>query len=176
MDNESTLPQQVRDWLGQVVVVQSSGITVEKGAWENFCVAVEDANPLYWSEAAAEALGTELFAPPAQLSAWARPHPWSPFEGEEEAPRPLELHHRLKALLDYPLGIVREVECRFLVPLRAGDTLRAEQILTQVGPQYSNRLGTGRDWTITVNYRRADDVLVGQEINQLFGYRRTEPH
>ena len=174
MEVDATLPQQVLDWLGQVVIVQAADVTVEPGSWETFCVAVEDANLLYWDKAGAAALGPGLLAPPALMSAWTRPHPWSPAAQSEAVPRALELHHRLKELLGYPLGIVLDVESRFLLPLRPGDRVQAEQMLSHVGVEYSNRLGTGRDWSITVNYRRADGALVGQDVNRLFGYRRSE--
>ena len=48
-----TLPEQIRGWIGRPVIIIDHVVTVERGLWINFCAAIEDANPLYWSYAQA---------------------------------------------------------------------------------------------------------------------------
>lgn len=167
------LPAEVRSWVGRSVVSMQADVCVERGAWENFAAAVEDGNPLYWDEEAAASVAGSLIAPPAMLTAWTRPHTWSPRHGSKQ-PRPLELHFMLKEALQLPLGIVRETELVFLEPLREGDQVCGEQYLREVSEEVTTRLGTGRNWTIEVIYQRQDGVAVGIERIRMFAYRSDE--
>lgn len=156
-------------WIGQVVVVEDADIAVERVLIENFCTAVEDGNPLYWdADCAAAAVGT-IIAPPAMLSAWTRPHEWSP-TGGTMARRPLELHFRLKDTLGLPKAVVVDSEVCYYEPVRPGDRVRAEQVLDEVGPLQENRLGHGRKWTISIFYYRAERVMLGHERLCFFAY------
>lgn len=163
------LPAEVAGWIGQVVVREDGPIQVDIGAMENFAVAVEDANPLYWDEEAAEPLTGGRIAPPAMLSAWTRPHTWSPNQ-DTPALRPLELHFRLKESLNLPRAVVVDSETEFHAPARPGDRVRSEQVLDEVGPVYENKLGCGRKWTISIHYRREDGVLLGIDRLKFFAY------
>ncbi|HUH36704.1 MAG TPA: MaoC family dehydratase [Spongiibacteraceae bacterium] len=165
------VPDVVKSWAGRPVIVERSEIAVERGAWENFCAAVEDGNPLYWDEAVATGISNGLISPPALLSSWTRPHPWSPHH-QQQKPRPLELHFMLKDALQLPLGIVRETELVFLEPLRVGDRVVGEQYLREVSEELTTHLGTGRNWMIEVIYQRDDGVEVGIERIRCFGYRK----
>ncbi len=159
----SDLPQQIQDWIGKVVVVDEAEVAVERALIENFCSAVEDGNPLYWEEG---------ISPPGMLSAYNRPHPWTPSRGDQPVNRPLELHFRVKDLLDLPRGIVAEQAYEFGVPLRVGDRVRAEQSLREVSELKTNKLGTGRNWTIDVTYKNQRGEIAGVESVSFFGYRR----
>lgn len=160
----SELPQQIQDWIGQVVVTDVAEVAVEQSLIENFCSAVEDGNPRYWQEG---------FSPPGMLSAYNRPHPWTPSRGDKPVNRPLELHFRVKDLLQLPRGIVTELTFEFGVPVRVGDRLRAEQSLREVSELKTNKLGTGRNWTIDVTYKNQRDEVVGIETLGFFGYNRS---
>lgn len=169
----SDVPERVRSWVGRPVVVETSEVVVERGAWEGFCAAVEDANPLYWDRTVATEISAGLIAPPALLSSWTRPNPWSPLH-PEKVPRPLELHFMLKDALQLPLGIVRDTELVFLEPLREGDRVVGKQYLREVSEEVTTHLGTGRNWMIEVTYQREDGVAVGVERIRCFAYRKAD--
>ena len=86
--------------------------------------------------------------------------------------RTLELHFRVKDALQMPHGIVTEVDLEFHEPIRAGDSVRAEQVLRDVGAQKMTRLGPGRNWTIDVIYRKQGDALAGIQTLHFLGYRK----
>lgn len=159
----SDLPQHIQDWIGKVVVVDDAEVAVEQALIENFCSAVEDGNPRYWQDG---------MSPPGMLSAYNRPHPWTPARGDKPVNRPLELHFRVKDLLQLPRGIVTELAFEFGVPVRVGDRLRAEQSLREVSELKTNKLGTGRNWTIDVTYKNQHGELAGIETLSFFGYNR----
>jgi acyl dehydratase len=165
------LPDEVRAWLGQPVVVVEHVVTVERGLWMNFCAAVHDGNPLYWDHAVARHHTGAVIAPPAMLPAWAVAHDWYPGK-QGEGLRTLELHFMLKEALALSHGIVTEVELEFHEPVRAGDSVRAEQVLRDVGPARMTRLGPGRNWIIDVVYRRQDGVLLGVQTLHFLAYRQ----
>jgi hypothetical protein len=157
------LPQQIQDWIGTVVVIDESEVAVDQSQIENFCSAVEDGNSVYWQEG---------ISPPGMLSAYNRPHPWTPSRRDQPVNRPLELHFRVKDLLDLPRGVVAEQSYEFGVPLRVGDRVRSEQSLRAVSDIKTNKLGTGRNWTIDVTYKNQNGEIAGVESVSFFGYRR----
>lgn len=165
------LPDNVRQWLGKPVIVVENTITVERESWLTFCCAVNDANPLYWDDASAREYTGCAIAPPAILPSWGTERDWFPGK-RGTGTRPLELHFMVKEALGYPHGIVTEVEVEWHEPVRAGDSVRAEQILREVAEEKVTRLGPGRRWTIDVVYRRRDQVLLGLQSLRFLGYRR----
>lgn len=167
----SDLPKIVKDWIGKPMIIIEHVLTAERGLWQNFCVAVGDGNPLYWNYAAASAMTGDIIAPPAMLPSWAIPHDWLPGAAEPTL-RTLELHFRVKEALQLPHGIVTEVDLEFHEPIRAGDSVRAEQVLREVGAQEMTRLGPGRKWTIDVIYRKQGDALAGIQTLNFLGYRK----
>jgi hypothetical protein len=168
--SETALPPLVESWLGQPVIVIDHVVTAEVGLWLNFCVAVQDGNPLYWNYAAALEITGEVIAPPAMLPSWGVTHDWSP--GMTGPPlRTLELHFMVKEALGLPNGLVTEVELELHDPVRAGESLRVEQVLREVGAPRTTRLGPGRNWTIDVVYRKPGDVLAGVQTLRFLGYR-----
>jgi len=168
----SELPAEIQEWVGKVVVVDEAEVAVERGLIENFCSAVEDGNVLYWDEDQAGELAGGLVSPPGMLSAYNRPHPWNPERGDKPKNRPLELHFKVKEALQLPRGIVANQQYEFGVPIRPGDRLRAEQSLREVSEEKTNKLGTGRNWTIDVTYKNQNDEVVGVESVSFFGYSR----
>lgn len=165
------LPDTVLAWLGQPVVAIEHVITVERGLWTNFCAAVGDGNPLYWDHAIARHHTGAVIAPPAMLPSWAVEHDWYPGK-QGPGLRTLELHFMMKEALDLPHGIVTEVGLEFHEPVRAGDSVRAEQILREVGPERMTRLGPGRNWIIDVVYSRQDGELLGVQTLKFLSYRK----
>jgi hypothetical protein len=166
---QQALPEPVSRWLGKAVVSIGPFITAEQGLWLNYCVAVEDANPLYWR--GLEGVSDIPLAPPALLPSWVVDHEWHP-RPDHKPLRTLELHFMLKDVLGLPFGVVTEVELEFHRPVRAGDRLRAEQVLVEVGEEYKTRMGPGRRWTIAVNYYHLDDALAGVQILRFVSYRK----
>ena len=169
----TSLPDTVKDWLGKPVIVMDHVLTVEQGLWANFCVAIEDANPLYWDYRLAREETETVIAPPMMLPSWAVDHDWRP-EREGPAPRTLELHFMVKDALGYKNGLVTEVELELHEPLRAGDSVKAEQILRSVGDERETKLGTGRNWEIDVVYRKPDGTLAGVQSLTFLGYGRVD--
>lgn len=168
----TSLPQKVQDWIGKPVVQLAPVMTVEQGLWLNYCVAVEDANPVYWRDGAAGE-GMPPIAPPAMLPSWMIDHEWSPDPAHRPL-RTLELHFMLKDELGLPFGVVTAVELEFHQPVRSGDRLRAEQILLEVGDEYQTRMGPGRRWSIAVNYYHQDNALAGVQTLRFVSYRKEE--
>jgi hypothetical protein len=169
----SDLPAEVQNWIGQVVVVDQAEIAVERALIENYCSAVEDGNPLYWNDDTANAMLEDnqgVVAPPGMLSVFNRPHPWNPERGDKPENRPLELHFKVKEALELPRGIVATQGYRFGVPIRIGDRIKAEQSLREVSEEKTNKLGTGRNWTIDVTYKNQNGEVAGVESVTFFGY------
>lgn len=168
-----TLPEQIRGWIGRPVIIIDHVVTVERGLWINFCAAIEDANPLYWSYAQARDHTDSVIAPPTMLPGWAIAPEWEP-DRTGPPPRTLELHFMVKDALGLPHGLVKEVDLTLHEPLRAGDSVRAEQILRSVGDERLTRLGPGRDWTIDIRFTRPDGRSAGVQTLHMLGYRKGE--
>ena len=164
------LPAKIRDWLGRPMVVLEHVVTAERGLWLNFCVAVGDGCPLYWNYGAAYAITGHVIAPPAMLPSWGIPHDWNP-DGSLPRVRTLELHFMVKEVLSLPHGLVTDVELEFHEPIRAGDSVRVEQVLREVGSPKMTRLGPGRNWTIDVFYHKPDAKLAGIQTLRFLGYQ-----
>lgn len=165
----SSLPDKVNSWLGQAVVKLAPVLVAEQGLWLNFCVAVQDPNPMYWAGMEHHSPGP--VAPPAMLPSWMIDHEWSPDQGRSPL-RTLELHFMLKDELNLPYGVVTGVEMEFHKPVRSGDRLRADQVLLEVGEEYLTRMGTGRRWAIAVYYYHEDDELAGIQTLRFVSYRK----
>ena len=169
----SALPENVISWIGKPVVVVDNVLTAEAGLWHNFCAAVEDGNPQYWQGVD----GMAPIAPPAMLPSWVIDHDWHPAMPAQKL-RTLELHFMLKDALALPFGVVTDVELEFHQPVRAGDKLRAEQILIEVGDEYQTRMGPGRRWTIGVNYYQQNvghgETLAGIQTLHFVSYRKEQ--
>jgi acyl dehydratase len=164
------IPDEVRAWIGTSVAEDAGEFDIERGYILTTCAAVENGNPLFWDAAVADAVTGGFIAPPTMLSVWLRPHHWAPGRTEERLP--LELHFRLKKLLDLPEAIIAANELSFGEPVRPGDRLRARQTLRSISEPRTNRLGTGRFWVIDVEYFNQRGEWVGTDSYDCFGYRR----
>lgn len=167
------LDDEIRALVGKVALVMDPAVTAEPALIRTFAAAVEDGNPLFWDDEAASQIAGEAIAPPAMISTWMRPDRWRP--GGEAPERAMELHYWLKDRLGLERAVVGDSEMAMFDPVRPGDRVYSELILDHIGPQITNRLGTGRKWTITLRYRReGDDVLLGTESVHFFNYNRPQ--
>ena len=160
----------VQDWVGTQIDAGPGDVTVERGYVLHWCEATENANPLYWDPDVADELTGGWIAPPTMLSVWMRPLMFDP--RRSEAIRPLELHFRLKDAFDLPEGIVTGNEIEFGEPVRMGDVISTVQSVREISDVRTNRLGTGRSWTIDVTYTNQHGAVVGVETYHMFSYRR----
>ncbi|MFM7783342.1 MAG: hypothetical protein ACKPE6_01630 [Gammaproteobacteria bacterium] len=158
---DPTLPEAVRDLLGQPCHARLSDIPANTVSVRALLAAVGDPSTRAWD--------TETpAAPPWMLSTWSRPELWSP----AEAPPALALHHELKALLGYPVAVVSAIESLFHSPVPIGARVQSEQRLLSISTEKRTRLGTGRFWRIEVRYTLPEAALAGCETFECFGYRR----
>jgi acyl dehydratase len=164
------IPDEVRSWIGKTLIEDTGEFEIEPGYIATSCASVENGNPIYWDAGAAQSITNGPIAPPTMLSVWLRPHYWAPGRTEERLP--LEVHFRLKKVLDLPEAIIAGNELSFGEPVRPGDTLHARQTLKSISEPKTNKLGTGRFWVIDVEYINQRDEWVGTDSYNCFGYRR----
>ena len=160
----------VQAWVGRTVEDPPADVECERGYILHWLEATENANPLFWDPAVAEALTGGPVAPPTMLSAWMRPLQFVP--GRTEKRMPLSLHFALKEALDLPEGIVAFNDITFGVPVRPGDRIRTTQRVRAISELKTRTLGTGRSWTIDVTYTNQRGDVVGVETYEMFSYRR----
>lgn len=160
----------VRAMVGEAQYEETGEFPVEHGYIWTSCSSVENANPLFWDDATAEAITGGPIAPPTMLSVWFRPHHWAP--GREKVRLPLQVHFDLKDLLGLPEAVMTDNTIVFHEPVRVGDVLRTRQILRSVSEEKATKLGPGRFWVIDVEYTNERGELVGVESYTGLGYRR----
>lgn len=166
------LPATVQQMIGAPQYEEETEFPIEIGYVYNTCAAVQNANPIFWDAAVAEAVTGGPIAPPTMMSVWFRPHHWAPgASGERKA---LQTHFDLKQLLDLPEAVVASNEAVFGEPVRPGDRLTTRQIVRTIGPLKRTKLGLGRFWTIDVETTNQRGEWVGTEIYTMLGYRRAE--
>jgi acyl dehydratase len=165
----STVPPEVEALIGAVQYEEAGEFPVERGYVWTSCASVENGNPLFWDDEVADAITGGPIAVPTLLSAWFRPHHWSPGRGEGLA---LQVHFDLKERLGLPEAVMSDNTIIFHEPVRPGDLLRTRQILRSVSGPKTTKLGTGRFWVIDVEYLNQRDELVGVESYTGFGYKR----
>jgi acyl dehydratase len=166
----SELPDEVASWIGQQRYEAEGEFEVERGYVFTTCASVENGNPLFWDEKAANEITDGFIAPPTMISVWFRPHHWAP--KREEAALPLQVHFDLKQKLGLPEAVMTDNTVTFGEPVRPGDRLRTWQVLRSVSPEKRTKLGTGRFWVIDVEYVNQRGDWVGTESYTGFGYRR----
>jgi hypothetical protein len=76
--------------------------------------------------------------------------------------------------LNLPFSIVASFETVFYAPAVVGDLLRTQQVLKSIGETKKTRLGSGRFWTIEMEYFDSTDQLVGVDIFNFFAYGNQE--
>lgn len=164
------LPAGISERIGVPQYEEHGEFPVERGYIWTTCSSVENGNPLFWDDAAAEELTDGPIAPPTMVSVWFRPHHWAP--GRTKQALPLQVHFDLKDELGLPEAVMTENTIVFHEPVRPGDVLRTHQVLRSVSEEKTTKLGTGRFWVIDVVYRNQHDALVAVESYTGFGYRR----
>lgn len=142
------LPAEVQGWIGARRYAAVGEFDVERGYIFTSCASVQNANPLYWDEAAAREITGGPIAPPSMVSVWFRPHYWSP--GRNEEALALQLHFDLKEKLGLPEAVMTDNTLTFFAPVRVGDRLTTAQILRSVSPLKKTKLGSGRFWVFDV--------------------------
>jgi hypothetical protein len=164
------IPEVVQSWIGKRRHEEVGEFDVERGFILSGCSSVENGNPLYWEEEAAQSITNGWIAPPTMVSVWTRPHFWTPYRNEEGLP--LKTHFDLKAAFDVPEAIMTQDELIFYEPVRIGERVHSHQVLSSISDLKTTALGTGRFWNIQVIYENpAGELLVREEIAG-FGYRR----
>ena len=166
----SDLPVEVQGWIGQKRYETLGEFDVERGYVLTTCSSVENGNPIFWDEKAANDITDGFIAPPTMISVWFRPHLWAP--GRTEQALPLQVHFDLKQALGLPEAVMTDNTVTFGEPVRPGDRLRTWQVLRSVSPEKTTKLGTGRFWVIDVEYVNGRGEWVGTESYTGFGYRR----
>jgi uncharacterized protein len=166
----SDLPAEVQSWIGQKRYEQEGEFDVERGYIFTTCSSVQNGNPIFWDEKAAEEITGGVVAPPSMISVWFRPHHWSP--GRSEPGLPLQVHFDLKRVFELPEAVISDNTVMFGVPVRPGDRLRTWQVLRNVSSPKTTKLGAGRFWDIDVEYVNQRGEWVGTERYTGFGYRR----
>jgi acyl dehydratase len=164
------LPEDVAGWIGRKLYEEMGEFDVERGYIFTTCASVQNGNPLFWDEKAAQELTGGFVAPPTMISVWFRPHHWSPGRSEEAVP--LQLHFDLKKRLELPEAVMTDNTITFYDPVRVGDRLKTYQVLRSVSDEKATKLGTGRFWVLDVEYENQRGEKVATESYTGFGYRR----
>ncbi|MBW2497922.1 MAG: MaoC family dehydratase N-terminal domain-containing protein [Deltaproteobacteria bacterium] len=164
------IPDIVQSWIGKKRHEEIGEFDVERGFILSGCSSVENGNPLYWEEEAANEITDGWIAPPTMISVWTRPHFWTPYRTAEGLP--LKTHFDLKAAFEVPEAIMTADELIFYEPVRPGERVHSHQVLRSISDVKSNKLGTGRFWNIEVVYENAKGELLVREEIAGFGYRR----
>ncbi len=166
------LPEDVKSWIGKKLYEQWGEFDVERGYVYTTCASVQNGNPLFWDEKAAQELTGGFIAPPTMISVWFRPHHWSPGRTEEAVP--LQLHFDLKKRLGLPEAVMTDNTITFYDPVRVGDRLKTYQVLRSVSDEKQTKLGLGRFWVLDVEYENQKGEKVATESYTGFGYRRAQ--
>jgi uncharacterized protein len=164
------LPEDVNGWIGKKLYEQWGEFDVERGYIFTSCASVQNGNPLFWDEKAAQELTGGFIAPPSMISVWFRPHHWSPGRTEEAVP--LQVHFDLKRELGLPEAVMTDNTITFYEPVRVGDRLKTYQVLRSVSDEKQTKLGLGRFWVIDVEYENQKGEKVATESYTGLGYRR----
>ena len=167
----SEIPAEVQGWIGQKKYEEWGEFDVERGYIFTSCSSVQNGNPLFWDDKAAEELTGGPIAPPTMISVWFRPHYWSPGRTEEAVP--LQLHFDLKATLGLPEAVMTDNTITFHEPVRVGDRLKTTQILRSVSDLKTTKLGTGRFWVLEVEIENRNGDLCAIESYTGYGYKRS---
>ncbi len=166
----SDLPAEIESWIGQRKYEEWGEFDVERGYIFTSCSSVQNGNPIFWDEKAAQEITDGFIAPPSMISVWFRPHYWSPGRTEEAVP--LQMHFDLKATLDLPEAVMSDNTITFHEPVRVGDRLKTTQILRSVSDPKTTKLGTGRFWIIEVEIENQNGELCAVESYTGFGYKK----
>jgi acyl dehydratase len=157
---------------------------IDEAAIWNFCAAVEDPNPVYWSaEAAARSRFGRVIAPPQSLMAlnmdafWLPPVVTDQRAAEREALAASPQQQARAVLRGYGFTTVTVVsrEEEYLAPFGPGDGRFAqEDRFVAVSDIKNTRVGTGVFFTYEIDYyTERDDDLVARARNVTLMYDGT---
>ena len=167
---DDDLPAEVTAMIGTPMYPETATFPAERSYAFNTLAATQNANPLFWEDTVAEELTGGPVLPPTTLSLWMRPHFWEPgAEGEQVA---LKVHFDLKAIFGLPEAVMTDNTITFIEPVRPGDVISNQQVLTSVSGPKTTKLGSGRFWVIDVEFHNQHGELVGVESYTGFGYVR----
>jgi hypothetical protein len=166
------LPEEVQSWIGQERYTENTQFPIEMGYVLTMLSATQNGNPLYWDEKVARDLTDGPITLPTMVSAWFRPHDWSP--GRTEPAVALQLHFDLKDRLQLPEAVMSDNTIVFGEPIRPGDTLTTTQILYSVSAPKTTKLGAGRFWEFGVRITNQHGELCAEERYTGFGYNRDQ--
>jgi hypothetical protein len=166
------LPEEVQSWIGQERYTENTQFPIEMGYVLTMLSATQNGNPLYWDEKVAQDLTDGPITLPTMVSAWFRPHDWSP--GRTEPAVALQLHFDLKDRLQLPEAVMSDNTIVFGEPIRPGDTLTTTQILYSVSAPKTTKLGAGRFWEFGVRITNQHGELCAEERYTGFGYNRDQ--
>ena len=153
-----------RSWIGrrgETVVCEDP---VNWPAIKHFCALVQDRNPVYWDEAAANVRFGAVPAPPGMLFVWSMPPLWSP-EGPTRGPL-------LAVRVPLPGNTIINVatESEFVKRALVGDRLMLEETIADVSPAKTTGLGRGHFVTTAMIYRNQRGEEIARHRNVLFRY------
>ncbi len=131
---------------------------------KHFCAMVQDANPIYWDEALAQARFGGVPSPPGMMMVWSMPPVWRP---GESARSPL-----LATSVPLPGNTIINVatESEFLAPAIVGDLLMVEESVVDVSPAKTTGVGRGHFITTEMRYANQRGRAIGSLRNVLFRY------
>jgi hypothetical protein len=178
-------PKTLDAWVGFPVEAVSD-LSVERGFIDQWLDAMRDGNPIYWNDEVAKEITGGIVAPPPMCLTFSASFRWSPrrpgmvwdVHGVEPPGTPcpirvpLEVHFALKEFTGLKEGIVAGIDAEFYEPLRLGDRLRVVSRVVTIGDLRTNKLGTGRNWTVEAQYRNQKDELVSIERYHFYCYNR----
>jgi len=140
----------------------------------HWVAALDDQNPIYLDEAAAQrSRHGGLVAPPAMLQTWGMPTP--KIEGiAERGGSPLEISHdNIVKALDaegFTGTLATNSELEFVRYLRPGDHLRVSNELESVSARKTTGLGQGYFVTWITTYRDQAGEVVGRQLFRIFKF------
>lgn len=133
--------------------------------------AMGDTNPVYVDEEAARATGrTSVVAPPTMLQAWTM----RSFEEVQAGNGGSPVAEALAALLEeggYTSVVATNCEQEYQRELVPGDVIEVAEHITEISPEKTTGLGTGRFVTSTRTYHDQHGEVVGTQLWRLLRFR-----
>ncbi|WP_252258568.1 FAS1-like dehydratase domain-containing protein [Erythrobacter aurantius] len=168
--SDDALPPEIAALIGVPQYEAAPRVTVNTGNVRAMCAAAGNANPAWWDADQSKALLGAAFAPPSMLPAWGRPDLWEP--GRPVSEKALQAHFDLKDLLGYEASVAVSYTTSFYAAAEFGDQFHTRQIMREVGPIKTTRLGTGRFWTVEMEYLDTLGEVAGVESYVFFGFAK----
>ncbi len=165
MTERADLPKEVADLIGARTEIRWGADEVSKAQIRYWIEMVEDANPLYTDEEYARASKYQgIIAPPPMLMTWAYGPLW-PAENVQLRPT-----QRVRIPGCDHNAAVNSVQ-EYLLPVRPGDRIGTRDVITDISPRKTTRLGEGHFVTQVTEYVNQRGGVVGRNILTVFKYR-----